>query len=432
MTNTVIMPQLGETVAEGKILKWFKSVGDDVKDGDNLFEVETDKVTLEVQSIVSGRLTEIRIGEGIVAKVGDVVAIVGDAVVSATAPFEVAPATKASLAKALPRSPFEEVATPLDRFGPAMSVEGVRVTPLARRLIAQGGLQLATLTADAKRRGLAKIAEKDVRAALAAPAPEPVAASPTVATAPPLQLAAPPAEGDIVTLSAVRLRTAERLAENWRTIPHVFQAIEVDFTALDLVRQKHKDAFRKSQGFPLTFLPFIARATCLSIRAFPQINARFNGNALILSREINLGIAVDLSHKGLVVPVVRNAADLTLIGFAKAMNGQIEKARTGKLTLDDLSGGTYSISNNGAFGTTFTTPIINAPQVAILSTDAIKLKPAMVSTPQGDFVAGRMIGMVGQSFDHRAFDGAYSAAFLSGLKRILEDRNWSDELAESS
>ena len=212
----------------------------------------------------------------------------------------------------------------------------------------------------------------------------------------------------------------------------MFQAIEVDFTALDLVRRKRKDAFRASQGFSLTFLPFIARATCLAIQAFPQINARFTGSALVLSRDVNLGIAVDLSHKGLVVPVVRAAGDLTLVGLAKAMNRQIEKARAGKLTVDDLAGGTYSISNNGAFGTTFTAPIINAPQVAILSTDAIKLKPAVVSTAQGDFLAARMIGMVGQSFDHRAFDGAYSAAFLSALKRILEERDWAEELGEFS
>jgi pyruvate/2-oxoglutarate dehydrogenase complex dihydrolipoamide acyltransferase (E2) component len=127
---------------------------------------------------------------------------------------------------------------------------------------------------------------------------------------------------------------------------------------------------------------------------------------------------------------VRNAGDLTLVGLAKAMNRQIERARSGKLGLDDLSGGTYSISNNGAFGTTFTAPIINAPQVAILSTDAIKLKPAVVSTAQGDFLAARMIGMIGQSFDHRAFDGAYSAAFLAALRRVLEERDWADELAE--
>ena len=431
MTNIVIMPQLGETVAEGKILKWFKSVGDEILEGDNLFEVETDKVTLEVQSLLSGRLHEIRVAEGVVAKVGDVVAVVGGEAVSP----KPAPAAAVRLAKAQPdvatappRSPLEEVSTPLDNFGSVRGAEGVRATPLARRLIAQNGLGLAALAAEAKREGRNRIEEKHVRAALAtratAPAPGPVTTSPIVT--------ATPLDGDVVTLSAVRLRTAERLAENWLTIPHVFQAIEVDFTALDLVRRKRKDAFRASQGFSLTFLPFIARATCLAIQAFPQINARFTGSALVLSRDVNLGIAVDLSHKGLVVPVVRAAGDLTLVGLAKAMNRQIEKARAGKLTVDDLAGGTYSISNNGAFGTTFTAPIINAPQVAILSTDAIKLKPAVVSTAQGDFLAARMIGMVGQSFDHRAFDGAYSAAFLSALKRILEERDWAEELGEFS
>ena len=238
-------------------------------------------------------------------------------------------------------------------------------------------------------------------------------------------------EGEVVTLNAIRRRTGERLAENWRNIPHVFQAIEVDFTALDRVRQRHREAFREAQGGSLTFLPFIARATCLALAGFPLVNARYADKTLILSRDIHLGVAVDLSHNGLVVPVVRAAGDLTLVGLAKAMNRQIEKARAGKLTPDDLSGGTYSISNNGAFGTAFTAPIINAPQVAILSADAIRLKPAVVSTPQGDFVAPRLIGMIGQSFDHRAFDGAYSAAFLSRLKQILEERNWGDELAES-
>ena len=437
MTNIVIMPQLGETVAEGKILKWFKSVGDEIKEGDNLFEVETDKVTLEVQSLLSGRLDEIRVGEGVVAKIGAIVAIVGaDGATSRPAPVEAPPATTTApgVAPPPPRSPFEEVTTPLDKFGSARSAEGVRITPLARRLIAQNGLQFSVLAADAKQQGRGKIEEKDVRAALEArsppPAPGRAAATPTVAAASLTKFVASSAEGEVIPLSAVRLRTAERLAENWRTIPHVFQAIEVDFTALDHVRQKRKDAFKSSYGFSLTFLPFIARATCLAIQAFPQINARFTGTSLALSRDVNLGIAVDLSHKGLVVPVVRNAGDLTLVGLAKAMNRQIEKARSGKLTVDDLSGGTYSISNNGAFGTTFTAPIVNAPQVAILSTDSIKLKPAVVSTPQGDFLAARLIGMVGQSFDHRAFDGAYSAAFLSTLKRILEERVWADELVE--
>jgi pyruvate/2-oxoglutarate dehydrogenase complex dihydrolipoamide acyltransferase (E2) component len=426
MTDTVIMPQLGETVAEGKILNWFKSVGDEVNEGDNLFEVETDKVTLEVQSIVAGRLKEIRVGAGAVAKVGEVVAIVGGAAASAAPKAVEPPAVHRTGSE---RSPIEEVSTPIENFGGAKGPGGIRATPLARRLIAQNGLDIDEIAADARQRGEHRIDEKAVRAAIAsrvATLAAPAAAPSTL----PVERGAPMEDGDVIALNATRLRTADRLAENWRTIPHVFQAIEVDFTALDRVRRERKDAFKKAQGLSLTYLPFIARATCLAIQAFPQINARFAGNSLILSRAVNLGIAVDLSHNGLVVPVVRNAADLTLVGLAKAMNRQIEKARTGKLTLEDLSGGTYSISNNGAFGTTFTAPIINAPQVAILSTDAIKLKPAIVSTPQGDFVAARMIGMVGQSFDHRAFDGAYSAAFLSRLKRILEERDWSDELAE--
>ncbi len=410
MSQIVIMPQLGETVAEGKILAWFKSVGDEVKEGDNLFEVETDKVSLEVQSVVAGRLDEIRVAAGVVAKVGDVVAVVAGAQAN---PAE-APKPQAKAAPA--RSPFEEVATPLQRFGPAKTPDGVRATPLARRLIAQNGLDIARLAAEARGQGGARIDEKAVRAALAAPAP--AAATP-----------APPPTGEVVTLNAIRLRTGERLAENWRNIPHVFQAIEVDFTALDRVRRPRKEAFRKAQGWSLTYLPFIARATCLAIEAFPLINARYADKSLILSREIHLGVAVDLAHNGLVVPVVRDAGDLTLAGLAKAIQRQIEKARAAKLTADDLTGGTYSISNNGAFGTAFTAPIINAPQVAILSADAIRLKPAVVSTPEGDFVAPRMIGMIGQSFDHRAFDGAYSAAFLSRLKQILEERNWGDELA---
>ena len=426
MGEIVIMPQLGETVAEGKILKWFKSVGDEVKEGDNLFEVETDKVTLEVQSVVNGRLNEIRAAEGIVAKVGDVVAVVG----GATAPVA---QTKAS---APGRSPFEEVSTPRENFGGVKLPDGVRATPLARRLIAQNGLDVAALSADARKRGANRIDEQAVQAAMAPrpmqsvpdPQSKPAPATPVLAPA----AAAPAPDGEIVVFNAVRLRTGERLAENWRTIPHVFQAIEVDFTALDLARRPRREAFRKAEGFALTYLPFIARAACLALRAHPQINARFTREALILAREINLSFAVDLSHNGLVAPVVRDAGDLTLVGLAKAMNRQIERARAGKLKPDDLAGGTYSISNNGAFGTTFTAPIINAPQVAILSTDAIRLKPAVVSTPQGDFIAPRLIGMIGQSFDHRAFDGAYSAAFLLTLKRIVEERDWSGELADIS
>ena len=216
---------------------------------------------------------------------------------------------------------------------------------------------------------------------------------------------------------------ANGLAENWRTIPHVFQAIEVDFTALDRVRQERKEAFRRRRRASRSPICRSSPARPVSpSQAFPLINARFADTTLIKSRDINLGIAVDLSHNGLVVPVVRDAGDLALIGLAKAMNRQIEKARAGKLT--------PTISPAAPIRSA-TTALSGRPSPRRSSTrrrspscrrDAIRLKPAVVSTPEGDFIAPRMIGMIGQSFDHRAFDGAYSAAFLSRLKRILEER----------
>jgi pyruvate/2-oxoglutarate dehydrogenase complex dihydrolipoamide acyltransferase (E2) component len=422
MAHTIIMPQLGETVAEGKILEWFKAVGDEVKIGDRLFEVETDKVTVEVEATVAGKLTAINIGNGVTAKVGVTVAVIGgDAEAPAPKPAE--KPVSASPQKSM--NAFEEVATPITHFGNALGPDGLRITPLARRLIAERGLDVNEIARGAAAKGLRKIEEKDVSGftplSLSVP-PSPSKAAP---------IAVPVSDGQVITLNTIRARTGEKLAENWRNIPHVFQAIDVDFTEIEVVRQRHKERFKAESGYSLTYLPFIARAVCIALQAFPHVNARFDGKQLILSKDINLGIAVDLNHNGLVVPVVHAVQDYTLQGLAKAMNRQIDKARNGKMTASDMSGGTYSITNNGAFGTSFTTPIINAPQVAILSTDAIRKKPAVITTDLGDAIVPRLIGTVGQSFDHRAFDGAYAAAFLSKLKETLETKKWAGELGET-
>jgi pyruvate/2-oxoglutarate dehydrogenase complex dihydrolipoamide acyltransferase (E2) component len=417
MAQTIIMPQLGETVAEGKILEWFKAVGDDVKIGDRLFEVETDKVTVEVEATVAGKLTEIKIGNGVTAKVGATVAVIGgEAVSPKPAPVATpqAPATPPGF------SAFEEVRTPTDNFGNAKGPDGMRITPLARRLIAQRGLDVQALSRDVAAKGLSKIEEKDV-----------LAFTPSHASVAPVAAPIQSFSGDVITLNNIRQRTGEKLAENWRTIPHVFQAIDVDFTEIEIVRARHKERFKAETGTALTYLPFIARAVCIALQAFPLINARFGGNTLTLSKDVNLGIAVDLNHNGLVVPVVHTVQDFTLQGLAKAIGRQIDKAKSGKMTAADMSGGTYSITNNGAFGTSFTTPIINAPQVAILSTDAIRKKPAVITTATGDAIVPRLIGTVGQSFDHRAFDGAYAASFLSKLKETLETKKWAGELGET-
>jgi pyruvate/2-oxoglutarate dehydrogenase complex dihydrolipoamide acyltransferase (E2) component len=417
MAQTIIMPQLGETVAEGKILEWFKAVGDDVKIGDRLFEVETEKVTVEVEATVAGKLTAINTGNGATAKVGATVAVIGG---EATAP-KPAPVA-ATPAPATPKSfsAFEEVRTPTENYGNAKGPDGMRITPLARRMIAQRGIDLNTLAHDLAAKGLKRIEEKDV-----------LAFTPSQASVAPVAAPVQSFSGDVITLNTIRQRTGEKLAENWRTIPHVFQAIEVDFTEIEMVRARHKERFKAETGTALTYLPFIARAVCIALQAFPLVNARFGGNTLTLSKDVNLGIAVDLNHNGLVVPVVHAVQDFTLQGLAKAIGRQIEKAKSGKMTAADMSGGTYSITNNGAFGTSFTTPIINAPQVAILSTDAIRKKPAVITTATGDAIVPRLIGTVGQSFDHRAFDGAYAASFLSKLKETLETKKWAGELGET-
>lgn len=415
----VIMPQLGETVAEGKILTWFKKPGDEVKEGDNIFEVETDKVTVEVQAIAAGKLTEIRVPAGTVAKVGAIVAVIGgEGQAAAPAPSPVANGAKAPAPKPAALDPFNEVRTAPGKF--AAPRGDVRATPLARRLMAQHGLDPQSVAQQAQARGEKRIRAGDVQAALRM--------APAVAASPSVRHTATASDAE-VAINSIRQRTGQRLAESWRTVPHVFQAIEIDFGAVDAIRAAQKERFRNATGASLTYLPFIARAACLAIRDFPQVNARFDGDRLLVSRDINLGIAVDLSHNGLVVPVVHRADEFTLEGLAKAILRQVEKARSGAMTPDDMGGGTYTITNNGAFGTLFTAPIINVPQVAILSTDAIRKRPAVVETPQGDFIAPRPVGVVAQSFDHRAFDGAYSAAFLSRLKELIERRDWAAEFS---
>jgi pyruvate dehydrogenase E2 component (dihydrolipoamide acetyltransferase) len=438
----VIMPQLGETVAEGKIGKWFKSVGEMVQAGENLFEIETDKVAMEVQATESGVLSEIRVRVGDTVPVGTVVAVLGGkgspratAPAPAPAPAAAPPAAPMAPARApqpaatpsappahngaRAMTPFDEVHTPVGGYGPAKAPLGLRITPLARRLIKQSGLDVESIARAVQQKGGRRIAARDVQGQPPAPSPAPSPAAYQVKVG----------EGSrIEPLGRIRAQTAIRLAEAWRTAPHVFQAVEVDFSNVERARQAQKKAFADRHGVQLTYLPFIARAVCLAIADFPRINASFDRDRLVLHRDVNLGIAADLNHEGLVVPVVHHADEMTAGGLAKAILRQVDKARAGKLTLADLEGGTYSISNNGSFGTTFTAPIINVPQVAILSTDAVRKRPVVVESEQGDSIAIRPVGMVGQSFDHRAFDGAYSASFLKRLKQVLETRDWVSEL----
>jgi len=211
------------------------------------------------------------------------------------------------------------------------------------------------------------------------------------------------------------------------TSPHVLQAIDADFTAVDAVRLGRKDAWKADKGYSLTYLPFVARAVCQALAEFPKVNASIDGESLVVHADINLAIAIDLNHQGLVAPVVGNAATLSVSALAEAFNDLVQRAKTKKLTADDLTGGTYTLSNPGPYGTLFTAPIINQPQVGILSMDAVKKRAVVIESAAGDSVAVRRVGILAHSFDHRAIDGAYSAAYLQRLKSLIESGAWDTE-----
>jgi len=412
----VLMPQLGETVSEGTISAWLKAVGDSVGAGENLFEVETDKVTVEVPAVNGGVLAAIRVDVGDTVAVGTVVAVIDSA--DPTAAGKKTPAAEAASTPAVLRA-FEEVRTPTESFGSRKMADGLRITPLARRLIVQGRLDVAAIAETVRERGGTRIAAADVRA-VATQAPERLPS--------PAPAARPAGRDVVIPFNRIRERTARHLAESWRSIPHVYQAVEVDFSRVDRARRAARQAVLDRSGVKLTFLPFVARAVCIALADFRHVNATLEGDRLVVRDAVNLGIAVDLDHAGLVVPVVRDAEQLTVVGLATAIARLTDKARAGQLAMTDLENGTYSISNNGSFGTLLTAPIVNAPQVAVLSMDAVTKRPVVVETDDGAVIVPRPVGVIGQSFDHRAFDGAYSASFLKRLKSILETRDWQADL----
>ena len=444
------MPQLGETVTEGTITKWLKAVGDTVAVDEPLFEVSTDKVDSEVPSPVAGVLTEIVVPEGDTVEVGVRLAVVGDAanvpdapapspsaeteaatpaVESAAqrAPAPAAVAPPAAPAPATPPAPAPAASSPPNVATPPPSPlsSGIATSPLVRKMIGERGLDAATILGTG---GGGRITRRDVEAASSA--------VPSVAQGPAASGAAVPSptrvtSGDErIPFDNIRRRTAEHMVRSKATSAHVATAVEVDFEAIERVRRSHGAAFRAEEGFGLSYLPFIVRAYCDAVHTFPAVNASVDGDALIVHHDVNLGIAVDLGPAGLIAPVVRAADGLRLRAVARDVHDLAQRARSKQLGPDEIMGGTFTITNMGPFGTLFTVPIINQPQVAILATDAVKKRPVVVEGPDGDdAIAVHSMGVLTLSWDHRAFDGAYAASFLHSLAEILEGRDWEAELA---
>lgn len=472
----VTMPQLGETVTEGTITRWFKAVGDEVAMDEILFEVSTDKVDSEVPSPVAGVLSEILAEEGDVVEVGQVLARVGDAgeapAADAPAAAEPAPAP-ASAPEPEPAPPVEaapppppppppapapaptpppepaaapapqaEAAPSGDRGGADASMV---LSPVVRRLINDNNLDPSQIEGS----GIGgRITRADVERAIldgsaaSAPAPqappdEAPAADPTPppppAPAPAASSAAPvPAVGtrdQVVALNNIRTRTAEHMVMSKQTSPHVLTAMEVDYERVEHVRRAVKSGWKADEGFSLTYLPFIARAVVDALREYPHLNASFGGDHLVVHDEVNLNIAVDIDFDGLLAPVVRGADGKRLRQIARDIVDVASRARTKQLRPDDLSGGTFTLTNPGQYGTMMQFPIINQPQVAILSTDGVQRKPVVVTDDYGnESIAIHSVGVLALAWDHRAFDGAYAAAFMHRVKEIIETRDWEAEV----
>ena len=480
----IVMPQLGESVTEGTITKWFKQVGDHVTEDETLFEVSTDKVDSEVPSPATGYVSEIRVPEGETVDVGTVLVVLSDEAGGAGAPAPAdaaeAPAADAPAAAAPPvaatpvaadTAPAPVPAAPVDQGSapapapppapaapaPAADDGGPRLlSPLVRRLIEENALDVATIAGT----GLGgRITREDVLAHLDAVAAQPAVAAPAPMPAPPMpapptQTPAPPTpavpapapvapvapfietaaashtSGDsVVALSNIRRRTGEHMVMSLATSPHAITVTEVDYEGVERVRKPARDQFKAEEGFSLTYLPFVSRAVIDALESFPHLNATVGDGELIVHNAVNLSIAVDLGFEGLLAPVVKGAEGKRLRAIAREIHDLATRARTKKLSPDDLDAGTFTISNSGSFGTFVVAPIINQPQVAILSTDGVTRRPVVVELPDGsESIAIHSVGNLTMSWDHRAFDGAYAAAFLAEVKDIIETRDWSAEL----
>ncbi|MBL0912700.1 MAG: 2-oxo acid dehydrogenase subunit E2 [Bacteroidia bacterium] len=442
----ILMPKLGESVMEATITKWSKNVGDTVDMDETIVEIATDKVDSEVPSTARGVLVKRLHEEGAVVQIGDAFAIIEtdadnpgttvtlSASVAETSPAEAAPAQAAGIEN--------EIRTISDNHTSVSSTGDRFYSPLVKSIAREEGITQEELDAVAGSGKDGRVTKDDIMAYLkqgrkpaTAPAQTQTAAAqqPATQAQPAAQQAkvvqekpvqGPPvsanAGDDIIEMDRMRKLIADHMVMSKRVSPHVTSFVEADVTNIVLWRDKVKDAFQKMTGEKLTFTPIFMEAVVRAIKDFPGVNASVDGDRIIMRKNINVGMATALPSGNLIVPVIKNADTMNLTGLTKAVNDMAARARAGKLTPDDIAGGTYTVSNVGTFGNVMGTPIINQPQVAILALGAVRKRPAVIETEYGDVIAVRHMMFLSHSYDHRVVDGALGGSFVRRVADYLE------------
>ncbi len=458
MATEVLMPQMGESIAEGTITQWLFQVGDTVEHDEPLLEISTDKVDAEIPAPASGVLLEIRHHDGETVPVNEVVGLIG-----AEGEAEEETLAEVDITLEDTTAAVDEVAAEVTSATGAAQDDGEMTleerirrfsSPLVRSIAKKEGVDILQVEGT----GLhGRVTKKDILAYLERrergevtpkPAPKAPAAAPKApATAPSSASAAAPAPAAaarptggysvpaytasenvrIEPMSKIRQITAAHMSYSKATSAHVTTVFHVDFSKIDRLRKRAKAAFLRDTGTKLTYMPFIFKAVCKAIRSYPQLNAAIDGDNIVYKNDVNLGMAVALDH-GLIVPVIPNADDLSLKGLARTANDLADRARTKKLKPEEVTGGTFTVTNPGVFGSLFGTPVINQPQVAILGIGTIEKRPVVITVNGEDMIAIRTMCYLAITFDHRLIDGADADHFMAEIKKTIETDEW-EELA---
>ena len=430
----LVMPKMGESIMEATILKWTKQVGDAIKMDETLLEIATDKVDSEVPSTAAGTVAEILFKENEVVPVGKVIARIntGGASVASPTPTTAATPAPTPAPAAVSNTPAPVVNTPSAPAGTAGNNKFY--SPLVLNIASAEGVSMSELENIPGTGNEGRVTKKDIlqyvanrktgAAHASAPTQTPVAPS----SAPLVSTSVPSGNVEIIEMDRMRKMIADHMVKSKATSPHVTSFTEADVTNIVNWRNKVKGAFEKKYNEKITFTPIFIEAVVNAIRKYPMINCSLDGNNIILKKDINIGMAAALPSGNLIVPVIKNADTKNLFGLTKEVNAMANNARNNKLKPDDTQGGTFTLTNVGTFGSLMGTPIINQPQVAILAVGAIKKRPMVLETPQGDVIAIRHMMYLSLSYDHRIVDGSLGASFLTEVANELEAFDGSREI----